>query len=460
MAGTVHAGGGGSMSVLGTQEGQQLLYGWGKATFSLAKVQEVGSASMVGQIVGQTPSRGVLARGLGRSYGDAGMIAGGTALDLSRMNHIIVDEEAQTVTAGAGASFDALLRALVPLGWFVPVTAGTRMITVGGAIAADVHGKNHHLEGSFGNHVRSLSLVDGTGTLRQLDASSEEFWATIGGMGLTGVIVEATFGMLRIGSSLVKVDTDRVPDLDDLMERMRQEDSYWRYSVAWVDSTHRKGRGIWTRGDHAEAADLPKEAKPFEYDPKTPVTMPDIWPNKLVNQWSMKAFNEAWWLKAPRQAQGQLQSIAEFFHPLDGVKDWNRAYGKSGFLQYQYTIPDQSSELVGKTLRRLQEIEAASPVTVLKRFGPANSGFLSFPQAGWTLAIDLPTTIGGLGEVLDELDELVLNAGGRLYLAKDSRMSRNMFEASYPRLEQWKSIRNRMDPQQVFTSDLARRLQL
>ncbi len=443
---------------------EQLLAGWGRTSPTLARVEQVSSVDEVRQVVAGAGPRGVLARGLGRTYGDGAQSGGAVVLDLSPMSDVTLDPATSTVTAGAGASLDALLRIIVPTGFFVPVTPGTRMVTVGGAIAADVHGKNHHVEGTFGSHVQSLTLVDGRGDVRILEQSGqgEEFWATVGGMGLTGVMTEATFDLIPITSSMISVDTDRTKDLDDVMARMIEGDDRYRYSVGWIDSAHPSGRGVLTRGDHAPADWLPakRRADPLAYGAKAIATVPPVFPNGLVNPLTMRAFNEVWFRKAPMSRRGELLPIAAFFHPLDIAHEWNRGYGPAGFLQYQFSVPDAAGHLVGTTLDRLRAIGAMSPVTVLKRFGAANPGPLSFPQPGWTLAIDVPAGVPGLAQVLDGLDELVLAEGGRLYLAKDSRMSPAMMAASYPRLGEWQRVRDRMDPNGVFTSDLARRLSL
>ena len=452
------------VSPLARREDEQVLTGWGRTAPSAATVLVVSSATEICAAIAESGPRGVLARGLGRSYGDAAQSGGATVLDLSVLADIDLNTTTRSVTVGGGASLDAVLKALVPAGYFVPVTPGTRMVTVGGAIAADVHGKNHHVEGTFGSHVSRMTLVDGRGDVTVLtpEETPERFWATVGGMGLTGVIVDATFDLIPITSSLISVDTDRTRDLDDTMNRMIAGDDAYRYSVAWIDSAHPSGRGVLTRGDHAPVEQLPADARgtALGYRPKVLATAPKFMPSGLVNPLTMRAFNEAWFRKAPKSRQGELQQIGAFFHPLDILQDWNRGYGSAGFLQYQFAVPDDAGHLVGTTLSALRRIGAISPVTVLKRFGASNPAPLSFPQPGWTLAIDVPAGVNGLAATLDRLDALVLGAGGRLYLAKDSRMSPAMMAAAYPRLAEWQRVRDDMDPNGVFTSDLARRLSL
>lgn len=438
-----------------------MLTGWGRTSPTAATTLAVADEGDVVAAVAAAPSRGILARGLGRSYGDSAQDAGGVVLDMTALSGFTRTQA--RVRAQAGASLDGLLRRLVPEGYFVPVTPGTRFVTVGGAIAADIHGKNHHVEGSFGAHVRSLRLV--TGTADAITASpgerAEEFWATVGGMGLTGVITEAEFDLLPIETSRMRVDTERFDDLASLMAAMAEGDHRYRYSVAWVDSLSPQGRGVLTRGDHARLADLPaRGGDPLAYDPRPRLAAPAWVPTGLLNRASIRAFNEAWFRKAPRRRSGEIQAIPAFFHPLDGVRHWNRIYGRAGFLQYQFVVPDHAGALVGHALERLRAAGAPSFLTVLKRFGEGNAAPLSFPSAGWTLAADVPAGIAGLGDVLDDLDAEVIAAGGRHYLAKDSRMSATTMAAGYPRLAEWQAVRARLDPEGVFRSDQARRLGL
>lgn len=416
------------------------LSGWGRTNPVNADVVQPRSVDQLQELIRGAQPKSLIARGLGRSYGDAAQLKDGTVIELPAFDRIELDPSSGTVTAGAGVSLDQILRVIVPAGFFLPVTPGTRNVTVGGAIAADVHGKNHHVDGSFGNHVQRLLLVDGNGELRELTPSgrgsfdeAEFFWATVGGMGLTGVIVEATFSLIPITSSLISVDTTRYRDLESLMAAMVEADSKYRYSVAWVDSLDPKGRGVLTCGDHApaEALSKDKQADPLFYDPKALASAPAFLPGGLLNKLTVRAFNEAWYRKAPKYRVGELQDIAPFFHPLDGVQNWNRIYGPAGFLQYQFAVPNEAAHLVPRTLETLRQAGAPSFLTVLKRFGSSNPAPLSFPIPGWTLAVDLPAAVSGLLGVLDELDEEVNAAGGRLYLAKDARQRGVIFSHSY-----------------------------
>ena len=445
------------------------LSGWGRTNPVTAQVVQPSSVEQLQELIRCAPPRSLIARGLGRSYGDAAQLKDGTVIELPAFDRIELDAASGTVTAGAGVSLDQILRVIVPAGFFLPVTPGTRNVTVGGAIAADVHGKNHHVDGSFGNHVQRLLLVDGTGTVRELTPTGQGsvdeaqfFWATVGGMGLTGVIVEATFSLIPITSSLISVDTTRYRDLESLMAAMVEADAKYRYSVAWVDSLDPKGRGVLTCGDHAPAEALPPnlQADPLHYDPKALASAPPFLPGGLLNKLTVRAFNEAWYRKAPKHRVGELQAIAPFFHPLDGVQDWNRIYGPAGFLQYQFAVPNEAAHLVPRTLEALRQVGAPSFLTVLKRFGPSNPAPLSFPIPGWTLAADVPAAVPGLLEALDQLDEEVAAVGGKLYLAKDSRQSASMALRSYGEQHSLSSTRSHLNPRETLMSDLIQRLQL
>jgi decaprenylphospho-beta-D-ribofuranose 2-oxidase len=439
--------------------------GWGRTNPVTAQVVQPNSVEQLQELVRGVPPRSLIARGLGRSYGDAAQLKDGTVIELPAFDRIELDAATGTVTAGAGVSLDQILRLIVPAGFFLPVTPGTRYVTVGGAIAADVHGKNHHVDGSFGNHVQRLLLVDGRGRLRELtpDADGGDaplYWATVGGMGLTGVIVEATFSLISITSSLISVDTTRYRDLESLMAAMVEADAKYRYSVAWVDSLDPQGRGVLTCGDHARLEQLcpAQQADPLHYDPKALASAPPILPGGLLNKLTVRAFNEAWYRKAPKHREGELQAIAQFFHPLDGVQGWNRIYGPAGFLQYQFAVSNEAAYLVPRTLEALRQAGAPSFLTVLKRFGPGNPSPMSFPIPGWTLAVDLPAAVPGLLQVLDLLDQEVEAVGGRLYFAKDARMHSRVVPRMYPQSYNWFSTCIKELGSQVFWSSQASRV--
>ena len=440
---------------------EQLLTGWGRTAGTRARVDVPAALGDAIIDVTRAGERGVIVRGMGRSYGDAAQNAGGLVLDFTEFDRIELDVDTGSCLVGAGVSLDALLRKVLPLGWFVPVTPGTRLISVGGAIAADVHGKNHHVDGTFGAHVTGLELLVADGRILTLTPADPAFWATVGGMGLTGAILSATVQLIPVESAYMRVDTERAQDLDDLMGRMVARDHLYRYTVAWIDCVaggSSLGRGVLTRGDHALRSEAPSD--PLAFTPKPLASIPAIVPGGLLNRVTIAAFNELWFRKAPRERIGEIQRVGTFFHPLDGVRSWNNAYGPRGFLQYQFVVPLDQSEVVRRAIERLRQVPAPSFLAVLKRFGPANQAPMSFPTQGWTLALDVPAGIPGLGRALTELDHLVGAAGGRIYLAKDSRLSPELLGQMYPGLAAWRAIRDELDPNHRFTSDLARRLEL
>jgi decaprenylphospho-beta-D-ribofuranose 2-oxidase len=443
------------------------LTGWGRTAPSTACLRTVTEPRQAADAVRAAAGRGVLARGLGRSYGDAAQNAGGLVLDMRSLGRIrAVDVDSCLVTADAGVSLEELMRRLLPLGLFVPVTPGTRQVTVGGAIAADIHGKNHHVAGSFGNHVVSLDLLTADGEVRTIspEHEAELFWATVGGMGLTGVVLSATIRMSPVRTAYYMVDTERAKNLDDLMSRLSADDERYTYSVAWFDSIAtgaKLGRAVITRGSAAEPDQLPAKLRraPLEFAPKPLLRTPPVFPSGLLNRATVAAFNELWFRKAPAERRGEIQSVEAFHHPLDLVTDWNNIYGPNGFLQYQFVVPFGAEAIFGHCLEKIASSGHVSFLNVLKRFGEASPAPLSFPKPGWTLAVDLPIS-GGLGVLLDQLDELVVDAGGRTYLAKDSRVSAETLREMYPELPRWQKIRETVDPRGMFTSDLARRLKL
>ncbi len=437
------------------------LSGWGRVPESVATVASLSSAA--GPWTMDQP-RGAIARGLGRSYGDCAQNGGGIVFDLTDDASFILDGSTGVATARGGASLADIVAEAVPRGWFLPVTPGTKHVTVGGAIAGNVHGKNHHRDGAIDHHVTSLELLFADGTTQTVFSGSAEFGATLGGLGLTGIILEAKIQLIPIATSLIAVDTSRHENVDDLMEAMDSGDADYRYSVAWIDLLAKGssiGRGVLTRGDHAsrDALEPTTQSNALEYRSPRSIEVPDIMPSGLLNRFSVRAFNEIWYRKAPRRRVDELQTIESFFYPLDMVGRWNRLYGSEGFLQYQFAVPVGAHETVRTIVHDIASRSLPSFLAVLKRFGPG-SGMLSFPIEGWTLALDIPTGLPDLARLLDSFDEKVASVGGRVYLAKDARLRPETFRAMYPEFARWRDVRDRMDPRGIWRSDLARRLEL
>ena len=445
-------------------ESRQLLTGWGGTAPTAAEIRRPVQPGDVDPLLASAPPRGVLARGLGRSYGDAAQNAGGRVLLATGLDRVrSLDVATGVVDVEAGMSLHRLMCATLPLGWFPMVTPGTRYVTVGGAVAADIHGKNHHVDGSFCNHVRSIRLHSPAAGPLDLHQDEDGFWATAGGMGLTGVVASAVLQLQPVETSRMMVDTERCRDLDDVMDRMMASDESYQYSVAWIDCLARDGqlgRSVLTRATHARLDDLPasEQADPLRFAPGQRVKAPSWMPSGLLNHLSVAAFNELWFRKAPRCERRRVSAMSSFFHPLDAVAGWNRMYGRHGFVQYQFVVPFGAEDTVRAAVEELSRARCASFLSVLKRFGKGNRGPLSFPMAGWTLAIDLPASADGLPELLDRLDVLVVEAGGRVYLAKDSRMRPELLADMYPDLPQWQKVRDQLDPDGRMQSDLARRV--
>jgi len=353
----------------------------------------------------------------------------------------------------------------VPQGWFLPVTPGTKFVSLGGCVAADVHGKNHHHDGAFGDHVLALEVIlaDGSRNFCTTTENAELFWATVGGMGLTGIIGEVTLRLIPISSAQMLVQHHRAANLEQLFQLLQNPAIDDRYSVAWIDSMatgKNIGRGIAMYGHHAAAEEAPANfAKSAQAKPGRDI--PFDLPAWALNPLTIGAFNALYYRREGSKHQPFVSGYDAYFYPLDAIGHWNRLYGKRGFVQYQCVIPDATAfDGMQALLQELSASRRPSFLAVLKRLGAQGRGLLSFPMAGYTLALDLPIRDEGLFALLDKLDKIVLQHGGRVYLAKDARLAPASFRAMYPRYEEWLRIKHALDPHNIFSSSLSRRLQI
>jgi FAD/FMN-containing dehydrogenase len=430
------------------------LCGWGRYPRTAAAVALPRSDSeCTAALASSAP---LIAHGLGRSYGDSALAR--QVLSTRRLDRFAAfDADTGLLTCAAGVSIDAILRTFVPRGWFPPVTPGTRYVTVGGAIASDVHGKNHHLDGTFCHHLRQIRLLLGNGEV--VSASPAErpdlFHATCGGMGLTGVILSASLQLRRIGSSAILQTTLKAPCLEAAIEAFEAHPDAG-YSVAWIDCLARGaklGRSLLMLGEHAADGPLAVQTRPF-------MPVPFDMPAAVLSRASISAFNTLYYGRAPRIGTRRRVPFEQFFYPLDALAHWNRIYGKAGLVQYQFVLP-KAAGLAGlrEVLERIAEAGFGSFLAVLKVFGPANANLLSFPTAGYTLALDFRVE-PAVFALLDTLDRIVLHHAGRLYLAKDARMSAATFRAGYPRWSEFEAVRARWHAHGSFASLQSRRLGL
>ncbi len=395
----------------------------------------------------------LLAYACGRSYGDSCLNDGGVLLDVRRLDRLIsFDGERGLLCCEAGVTLAQILDLVVPRGWFLPVVPGTRWVSVGGAIANDIHGKNHHRAGTFGAHVTRLELLRSSGERITCTPADPIFQSTVGGLGLTGVILWAEIALKRVPGAGIAMERIRFPDLNGFLE-LAAEDARFEYTVAWVDCLargRRLGRGVYLRGDHApleRTAPSPLEAQRLR--------VPMDAPGGLVNAFTMRLFNEAYYRAGLRARRRATVPYAPFFFPLDAVGEWTRLYGPKGFVQYQCVVPDTpNGEAIRTVFDRIAGSGEAASLAVLKRFGDLGSpGWLSFPRPGLTLAVDFPFRGASTLRLLDELDAVVAAAGGAVYPAKDARMSPASFRAFFPAAERLETQR---DPR--FSSSFWRRV--
>ena len=439
-----------------------MLSGWGNYPRVDCAVLRPRDTEQVMDTIGARST--LIARGAGRSYGDAALNRAATVV-VTRLNRIAsFDSSSGVVTCEAGTTLDELIEVFLPRGWFPWVTPGTRFVTVGGAIASDVHGKNHHCDGTFGRHVISidLALADGSVVRCSDNENSDLFAATQGGMGLTGVILRATFRLRPVETDLVVQDTTRTQNLSETLHAL-EDASESTYSVAWIDCLARGpalGRGIVYRGEHATLGDLPPDrgGRAYGTAPVRSRTVPASPPSFALNRYSMGALNAVYYRRA--KTGRALVSYQTFFYPLDALLHWNRIYGRQGFVQHQCVLPLAScAEALRELLTMIAARGTGSFLAVLKLCGEEARGPLSFPFRGYTLALDFQATAGNFS-LLTELDEVVAAHGGRLYLAKDARGGAGLLRDGYPRLDEFSRTRDRYDPRRRFRSVQSERLGL
>ncbi|TWS23955.1 FAD-binding oxidoreductase [Tsukamurella sputi] len=460
------------------------LVGWSRTTpieghvLSTPDVDQIARAvAVVADAEADKPAylrRGVIARGLGRSYNESAQNTGGLTIDMTPLNAIHdIDAESAIVDVDAGVDLDTLMQAALPYGLWVPVLPGTRQVTIGGAIAHDIHGKNHHSQGSFGNHVLEMTLLTAAGKVLTLtptgspdDPDGELFWATVAGVGMTGIILRAKIQMKRTESAYFIADTERTNSLQETIDLHLQdgfEDGY-EYASGWFDAISappKLGRGTFSRGNLATLDELPEKYRkdPLSFNNKPLISFPNVFPNGLANKFDFSLVGEAYWRAGP-PSTGKVKNLAGFYHMLDVFGGWNNAYGRTGgFCQYQFIVPTGNEPEFIKLIEDIQASGHVSFLNVIKLFGDGNQAPLSFPFKGWNVCLDFPVK-RGLAEFLNELDVRIMAMGGRLYTAKDSRTTAERFHAMYPQIDQWIATRRRIDPTGVFISDLGRRLEL
>jgi hypothetical protein len=391
----------------------------------------------------------VIARGNGRCYGDASLAK--NIISTLKYDKVLSFE----ITSGifecqSGLTLDKILEIIVPKGWFLPVTPGTKFITIGGAVASDVHGKNHHVDGSFSNHILDIDvlLADGKTLTCSPTVNSDLFWATCGGMGLTGIITRVKFKLKKIESSYIKQKQIKAKNLEEIFH-LFEEYKHYTYSVAWIDCLKKGknfGRSILILGEHAKVKELDEQNQkdPLKLPGKKQITFPFTLPSFVLNQFTVKAFNFIYYNKNLKREINNIVSYEPFFYPLDAVLHWNRGYGKKGFVQYQFVLPLQSKTGLIEIMKRISEEGLGSFLTVLKVFGKQDD-LISFPKEGYTLALDFPVR-KGLFKFLDELDEIVLRYGGRIYLSKDARMKPAIFWKGYSNAQKFITTVKKYNP--------------
>jgi len=440
---------------------KQKISNWGNYPTMESDVKSFTFTEQLSQLISSTDH--FIPRGNGRCYGDASLAV--TTISTLHYNRILSFNTVDGVfECQSGLTLDKILEVIVPKGWFLPVTPGTKFITAGGAAGSDVHGKNHHVDGSFSNHIIEMDVMvtDGNVITCSPSENPDLFEATCGGMGLTGMITRIKFRLKKIETSYVKQKQVKAANLEELIALFEKYKDY-TYSMAWIDCLTKGehfGRGILIVGEHAGENDLSEKQKrkKLYVHGKTKITFPFNLPSWILNTLTVKAFNFLYYGKNFRKEINNVVPYEPFFYPLDAILHWNRGYGKKGFVQYQFVLPLSAKQGLVDILNRISDEGLGSFLAVLKVFGKQDS-LISFPEEGYTLALDFPVR-GGLFRFLDELDQIVLQYGGRLYMSKDARMKPEVLVKGYPRIEEFKSIIRKYNPSYKFSSVQSERLLL
>jgi decaprenylphospho-beta-D-ribofuranose 2-oxidase len=454
----------------------QLLSGWGGVPTKSCRVAHLtdraaatgivnGVFSANGLVQANLPGSGLIGRGLGRAYGDSALPADGVVVDCTGLDQFIAfDRQSGLLECEAGVSFADIISVFLPQGWFLPTTPGTKFVTVGGAIAADVHGKNHHRVSSFGAFVEWIELMLGDATIVRCSRTNDPdlFFATLGGMGLTGLILSAAFRLVRVETASLRVRYRKTTDLASTLAAFDEGDSECEHSVAWIDCMAggaALGRSVVMQGSPATRAEIGPRGDPFRLPFKRVKAVPFTPPISLLSPLTVRAFNSAFYNLHADSVK--VVDIDTFFYPLDAVRHWNRLYGPTGFVQYQAFFPrSTSADGLPRLLEAVVQSGAASFLAVLKSCGAADGGLLSYLEPGHTLALDIPYHPRATPDLCHQLDRILLDYGGRLYLAKDSLMSAATFRAMYPRADEFLVVKGRVDPTGRFVSAQSRRLGL
>ena len=437
------------------------LSGWGK--YPILET-EIFSPNNIDELIQLVKNGDSISRGNGRSYGDSS-IGKKTTISMSNFNKIIsFDDKLGLITAEAGVLLKNIIDFCLPKGWFPYVTPGSKYVSLGGMIAANVHGKNHHIEGNFSEYVEWIDIIDSEGILVRCsrEKNSDLFEWTMGTMGLTGVIIRAAFRLRKIETSWIKQKKIIVQSLDEAINVFESHENS-TYSVAWIDCLKKKnfGRSVIIIGEHAKIKDLKNKMKtqPFKISRESSFSIPFFFPSWFLNSWFVKIFNSIYFWVNTKNKGNQLIDFNSFFYPLDKILKWNKIYGKRGFAQFQCVIPIKNSKPgLNELLKTIQSSNVGSFLTVLKKFGKEKGKF-SFPMEGFTLALDFPINQKSL-DLMSELDKITLKFGGRFYLAKDSRMSRETFSNSDKRLKDFKNFREKLKKNTKFNSIQSERLGL